>query len=129
MPHEAFNEEFWSELDSLGEEKVLVRLRVSKQWGDSPLGNKHALVLIWLKRQEDARAADSSTKRASRAARTLAIAEEALSIARDDLSIARSSAKSARANARWAMYAAIIAIVAAAISAKDQIIALIFGTP
>ena len=81
-------------------------------------------------------AAKAAALRDAREERTLAIAEDALSIAKeanriasDDLSIAKDSAKSARRNARWAMYAAIIAIVAAAISTKDQIFALIFGNP
>ncbi|MDD5267102.1 MAG: hypothetical protein PHO08_08230 [Methylococcales bacterium] len=84
---------------------------------------------LWIESEEKRTNSESSELRDAREARTLAIAEEALSIARDDLSIAKSSAASARENARWAMYAAIIAIIAAVISIKDQINALIIGTP
>jgi hypothetical protein len=126
-------EQFWAELDALGEEDVLVRFRVSKQWGTA--GSKYELAMIWLAEQDAKRALAASEKRDAREERTLAIAAEALStakeanrIASEDLEAARSSASSAFEEARWARWAAIIATAAAAIAAKDQILALIFGS-
>lgn len=84
---------------------------------------RHAsLAEEWLRSREAARAEASAAKRDAREEKTLAIAKEANSIA-------RSQAIAAARSARWAMYAAIIAAVAAAITSKDQILALIFGNP
>ena len=76
----------------------------------------------WLRSKEAARTGASAAKRDARDEETLAIAKEANSIA-------RSQATAAANSARWAMYAAIIAATAAAIATKDQILALIFGSP
>ena len=57
---------FWSELDALGEDAVLLELRVEKQWGNPPGGAKYALVLLWLESQESARALAASDKRDAR---------------------------------------------------------------
>ncbi|WP_439887820.1 hypothetical protein ACSX1C_00790 [Pseudomonas sp. MBLB4123] len=68
-------EEFWAELNDLGEEEVRVRLFVSKQWGD--VGQKYELTHIWLKSQEDKRVLEASSKRDARELETLAIAKRA----------------------------------------------------
>ena len=72
-------EQFWSELDAIGEDDVRVKFSVAKQWGD--VGPKHALVLLWLKDKEDKRASASSAKRDLREQRTLYIAIAAMIIA------------------------------------------------
>ena len=76
----------------------------------------------WLRTREAARATVSAAKRDSLEEETLAIAKEANSIAREQAAAAANSA-------RWAMYAAIIAAIAAVVATKDQILALIFGSP
>ena len=123
---------FWSELDALGEDAVLLELRVEKQWGNPPGGAKYALVLLWLESQESARALAASDKRDAREERTLSMASEALSIAKEanriaseDLEAARASAASAARQALWARWAAIIATVAAIVAASTQIHELI----
>lgn len=71
--------------------------------------------------------ASAAARAEAREDRMLSIASDALSIAKEDLSIARISAASSRSNARWAMWAAIIATIAAVVSTKDQILALIIS--
>jgi hypothetical protein len=122
-----------SEADGVNEDVLRYDIE-SGTLKSSPL--REAAAKVSLAKREQARALAASDKRDWREDRTLKIAEDALSTAKDanriaseDLAIARSSAESSRSSARWAMYAAIIATVAAAIAAKDQILALIFGSP
>jgi hypothetical protein len=124
-------EQFWAELEALGEEKVLVGYKVEKRWGSPPLA-KAELVEIWLKSKEDVRALAASMRRDAREEETLSIskrsaatAEDALSIARDANSIATEQLSAARRNARYAMYAAAVAATAVVASSKDEIYALI----
>lgn len=61
MVQETFTkEQFWSELDALGEEEVRVRFSVTKQFGD--VGPKHELTKLWLSDKRDAREAVSMAK-------------------------------------------------------------------
>ena len=54
MAQEAFTkEQFWSELDALGEGEVRVRFSVTKQFGD--VGPKHELTKLWLSDRAEAR--------------------------------------------------------------------------
>ena len=54
MVQETFTkEQFWSELDALGEEEVRIRFSVTKQFGD--VGPKHELTKIWLSDKREAR--------------------------------------------------------------------------
>ena len=106
-------------------------------------GDVGAEAVAWLAEQQALRDSAASATRDAREASTLAIASEALSVAKEanriaseDLAAARSSASAAEREAaaaerqaRWAMWAAIIAVIAAAIATKDQILALIFGSP
>lgn len=55
--------------------------------------------------------------------------ETILSMAKEANRIASAAEASAQASSRWAMYAAITAVIALALAAKDQILALIFGHP
>ena len=86
----------------------------------------------WVESEMIRQTLSASAKRDEQEERTLAIADEALSIAKEanriaseDLEAARSSAAAAERQARWAMYAAVIAVIAAAMSIKVQIKALI----
>lgn len=78
-----------------------------------------------VKRAEDAVLA----KREAREVEILSIAKEANRLASEANSIARSQATAAWRAARYAMYAAIIATIAAVVANKNEILALIFGTP
>lgn len=61
MAQETFTkEQFWSELDELGEDEVRVRFSVTKQFGD--VGAKHELTKLWLADKRDAREAASMAK-------------------------------------------------------------------
>ena len=65
MAQETFTkEQFWSELDALGEDEVRVSFSVTKQFGD--VGAKHELTKLWLKRLEDSRASEAANKRDAR---------------------------------------------------------------
>ena len=80
MAPETFTkEQFWSELDALGEEDVRVRFSVTKQFGD--VGTKHELTKLWLKRFEDSRASEAANKRDAREDKTLRLASRANIIA------------------------------------------------
>ena len=99
-------------------------------------GEVGAEAVAWLAERQAKRDEDVASKRDAREEETLSIskrsaatADEALSTAKSANRIASEQLAAARRNARWAMYAAIIAATAAAISAKDQILALIFGSP
>ena len=60
-------DEFWSELEALGEEEVLINLNVRKMYGQvgsSGKGpEKYELAKIWLKKKEDQRALEASGRR------------------------------------------------------------------
>ncbi|MBU1225034.1 MAG: hypothetical protein KKA22_14855 [Gammaproteobacteria bacterium] len=61
MARETFTkEQFWSELDALGEEDVRIRFSVTKQFGD--VGPKHELAKLWLSDKREAREAASMAK-------------------------------------------------------------------
>lgn len=95
-----------------------------------------ALAHEWLRRRELARSTVASAKRDTREEEALsiskranAIAEEALSIANLQATAAAEAAAASLAQARWAKWAAILAAIAALTANKDQILALIFGSP
>ena len=130
---------FLAEADAVHED--VLRYEVSSgKFADHPL--RMAASKLSLAKREEARAFAAASKRDAREEDTLAIAKssslvadqalaeakEANRIASEELAVARSSAEHARSNARWAMYAAIVAALAAAISVKDQILALVFST-
>lgn len=99
------------EYESLPDPELALLSEFSGEGRDSP--DRAALARYVLNK-------GSSLIRDGREERTLKIAEEANSIA-------RSEAAAALRSARYAMYAAIIATVSAVYSAKDFILALIFG--
>lgn len=107
----------YPKLEEMGEQEVRIQLARGIFGADS-----RPLIQEWLDGKDKAQSALSSAKRDARE-------EETLSIAKDANRIASDAALSARLSARWAMWAAIIATVAAIIAMKDQILALIFGTP
>lgn len=118
MPQETYTkEQFWSDLEALGEDKVLLAYKVEQRWG-SPPGQRAVLVELWLKSKEDERALAASAKRDAREEETLSIAKEANRIASE-------AEFAARKQARYAMYAAIVAATAAIVSAKEDIWSLI----
>mgnify|MGYP000140772296 FL=1 len=112
---------FLQHLEKLGEDTVRTELAEGKYGSPLPPTDWRAqAALDFLERKSNFR--------------QLTIAEEALSIAKDANRIASEQAASAResaalagSQAKWAMYAAIIATVAALITAKDQLLVLIFG--
>lgn len=94
MARETFTkEQFWAELDELGEEQVRVNLDVTKIYGD--VGSKRALALEWLRRRDQSRSETSN---------------------REQMRIARSAKNAAWIAAIAAIVAAIIAAVAAVMS-------------
>jgi hypothetical protein len=109
-------------LEQLGYEGVLAEMAKGEGRLGRPGSQLREEVGHWLKLKEAERALASAAKRDAREEATLSIAKEANTIASDALAAARSSA-------RWAMWAAIIAAIAIVITAKDQILALIFGQP
>lgn len=84
-----------------------------------------ALAQEWLRRREDARQVEATTRAQAREDESLSIARSALSAAIEANRIASEARNSAAAQARWAMWAAIIAAVAAVIAVKDQVVVLI----
>lgn len=90
MAQETFTkEQFWSELDALGEEEVRVRFSVTKQFGD--VGPKHELTKLWLSDRAEARHAKREARRDRRENITLTVAIAAAIIA----------AIAARADIKW----------------------------
>ena len=87
-------EEFWSELDELGEDEVRVRLYVQKRYGDA--SDKRALAEEWLRRKA--------------AATHDAIEQEQLQIARDAARQARLANKIAAAAFIVSVIAVLIAV-------------------
>jgi hypothetical protein len=86
-----------------------------------------ALAEEWLRRKEDARQAEATSRAEALEDESLSIARSALSAATDANRIASEARDSAAAQARWAMWAAIIAAVAAVIATKDQMVALVIS--
>ena len=84
------------------------------------------LVREWLRERDEARYADSSSKRDAREEATLSIAKEANRLASEANTIARLESASASRSARYAMYAAVIAAIGTIIAAKSEIYELIF---
>ena len=80
----------------------------------------------WIRLEQAKSKTDFSAKQDVREAETLAIAKEANRLAFEANSIARIEAAAASRSARWALYAAIIAAIMAIITAKDEILMLIF---
>jgi hypothetical protein len=121
--------------EQMGETQARVRAQETGEVG--------AEAVAWLAERESERASAAAAKRDALEERIASIASEALSIAKEANRIASEEAAAARSSAcaaeraacaaerqaRWALYATIIATIAAAISTKDQILALILGSP
>jgi hypothetical protein len=106
--------------------------RVLAQQNDDVGGEAKA----WLAERQAQRDEAASALRDAREEETLlvarqsnAIAAEALTIANSANRIASDQSAVARKNGRWAIYAAIVSTVSIAVSAKDHVLALIFGAP
>jgi hypothetical protein len=102
-------------LSKIGPAAARLELATSDVHGSRPDSLRKREVMTWIEAAEAQQLADSEQGREKRE-------EEANSNA-------RKSAESANRSARYAMYTAVVAIVAAAISIKDQLLALAFGTP
>ena len=78
-------EEFWAELDALGEEQVRINLYVIPMYGQLGMSGtgpqKYELAKIWLQKQQDQRDLEASSKRDARETETLKIANRANKIA------------------------------------------------
>lgn len=92
-------EQFWGQLDALGEDTVRVRL-ATHAYGDG--GDRRALVEEWLRRQNQRRATEESDRSAAASA--------------EQIRIARSAKNAAWAAAMAAIIAAIFAAISIAIS-------------
>ena len=122
-------EEFTDTLVSLGHAEVQARL-LQRVW-NSP---RKEWAAAWLESEETNRAIAAAIRTETREEESITIAKKALllateanRIASEDLAAARFSAAGAFDQARWARWAAIIAAVAAIITAKNEILLLIFG--
>lgn len=118
---------FASELKQVGVDGLRTHVEAGTWKTSSPF--KHGEAIEVIRRFDVSKAAASSAKRDSREEETLSIARRALLIAEDANSIATRDLAAAVLQARWAKWAAIIAMLAAAITTKDQILALIFSNP
>ena len=90
MADEISNAQLWSELDALGEDKVLLMHKVHERWGVPPF-HKADSVELWLKSKSDARIAEAASRKESREEESLSIARKALTTSRSATRIATSA--------------------------------------
>ena len=134
--------DYLAALEDKGPELVLVDMARGLH-GSAPDSRTRQEVEAWLRSKQVSAEALASVRRDVREEETLSIArkaaeasdranaisERAVAIAESANAIASEQLSAARRNARYAMYAAIVATIAAAIAAKDQVLALIFSSP
>jgi len=118
-------DELWADLAALGEDKVREQL-VTGFYGE--VGERHALVVEWLRVQDDARKQASQAEQAETARSAKDAAREAASAAKEASAAASRAAAAAERQATAAEHAnkrATIALIVAAISATVAIISVI----
>jgi hypothetical protein len=115
LPHYWTKDDFWAELEALGEPLVREHLRIDYWGGPGIAGTRRPLVEEWLCSKEEAHSEASQSQQAEAASRAASAAERAAAAADGQAMAAQ------RASTR-ATVALIIAIISAAASSVPYII-------